>query len=154
MIAVGKYGGYKEIKSKDDVIKIAKLYFSRWRIEEYFRCKKQIPFIMVQEFPLCSQTDHIILVHGIQFEKHLVIVIEKINIVDRLSRHLSKGTPKDALNAYLTHIKKWAVGKYGGFCNMITFRINIFCSGTLRTIAYPAKRLKFITIALFFQMAH
>ncbi|MFR1660579.1 transposase [Gallintestinimicrobium sp.] len=32
----------KKIKSKDDVIKIAKLYFSRWRIEEYFRCKKQI----------------------------------------------------------------------------------------------------------------
>ena len=26
---------------------------------------------------------------------------------DRLSRHLSKGTPKDALRAYLTHIKKW-----------------------------------------------
>ncbi len=32
----------KEIKSKDDVIRIAKLYFSRWRIEEYFRCKKQV----------------------------------------------------------------------------------------------------------------
>jgi hypothetical protein len=32
----------KEIKSKDDVIKIAKLYFSRWKIEEYFRAKKQI----------------------------------------------------------------------------------------------------------------
>ena len=32
---------------------------------------------------------------------------KKINIVDRLSRHLSKGAPKDALNAYLTHIKKW-----------------------------------------------
>ncbi len=32
----------KEIKSKEDVIKIAKLYFSRWRIEEYFRAKKQI----------------------------------------------------------------------------------------------------------------
>lgn len=32
----------KEIKSKEDVIKIAKLYFSRWRIEEYFRCKKQM----------------------------------------------------------------------------------------------------------------
>ena len=32
----------KEIKSKDDVIKVAKLYFSRWKIEEYFRCKKQI----------------------------------------------------------------------------------------------------------------
>ena len=32
----------KEIKSKDDVVNVAKLYFSRWRIEEYFRCKKQM----------------------------------------------------------------------------------------------------------------
>lgn len=32
----------KEINSKEDVIKVAKLYFSRWRIEEYFRCKKQV----------------------------------------------------------------------------------------------------------------
>ena len=32
----------KEIKSKDDVVNIAKTYFSRWRIEEYFRCKKQM----------------------------------------------------------------------------------------------------------------
>lgn len=31
-----------EVRSKDDLIKIAKLYFSRWRIEEYFRCKKQM----------------------------------------------------------------------------------------------------------------
>ena len=32
----------KEIRSKEDVIKVAKTYFSRWRIEEYFRCKKQM----------------------------------------------------------------------------------------------------------------
>lgn len=32
----------KEIRSKEDVISIAMTYFSRWRIEEYFRCKKQI----------------------------------------------------------------------------------------------------------------
>ena len=32
----------REIRSKDDVIKTAKLYFSRWKIEEYFRCKKQM----------------------------------------------------------------------------------------------------------------
>ena len=32
----------KAIHSKEDVIRIAKLYFSRWRIEEYFRCKKQM----------------------------------------------------------------------------------------------------------------
>ena len=30
----------KSIRSKQDAIHIAKLYFSRWRIEEYFRCKK------------------------------------------------------------------------------------------------------------------
>ena len=34
-------------------------------------------------------------------------LLKKLNIIDRLSRHLSKGTPKDALNAYLTYIKKW-----------------------------------------------
>lgn len=32
----------KELRSMEDVIAIAKLYFSRWRIEEYFRCKKQV----------------------------------------------------------------------------------------------------------------
>ena len=32
----------KEIKCKDDVIDVAKCYFSRWKIEEYFRCKKQV----------------------------------------------------------------------------------------------------------------
>lgn len=32
----------KEIQSKDNAIKITKLYFSKWHIEEYFRCKKQI----------------------------------------------------------------------------------------------------------------
>lgn len=32
----------KRIQSKEDVINVAKAYFSRWRIEEYFRCKKQV----------------------------------------------------------------------------------------------------------------
>ena len=32
----------KEIKSKEDVIRVARIYFSRWKIEEYFRCKKQM----------------------------------------------------------------------------------------------------------------
>lgn len=32
----------RKIESKDDLIKIARLYFSRWKIEEYFRCKKQV----------------------------------------------------------------------------------------------------------------
>lgn len=32
----------KVIRSKENVIKVAKIYFSRWHIEEYFRCKKQM----------------------------------------------------------------------------------------------------------------
>ncbi len=32
----------KEIRSKEDVIWMARIYFSRWKIEEYFRCKKQV----------------------------------------------------------------------------------------------------------------
>ena len=32
----------KEIMSKEDVINVARTYFSRWKIEEYFRCKKQM----------------------------------------------------------------------------------------------------------------
>ena len=32
----------KEIRSREEVIRVAKTYFSRWRIEEYFRCKKQM----------------------------------------------------------------------------------------------------------------
>ena len=32
----------KPICSKDDVMDVARTYFSRWRIEEYFRAKKQV----------------------------------------------------------------------------------------------------------------
>lgn len=31
-----------DISSRDDVIRVARTYFSRWRIEEYFRAKKQL----------------------------------------------------------------------------------------------------------------
>ena len=31
----------RNIKSKEDVIKVVRMYFYRWRIEEYFRAKKQ-----------------------------------------------------------------------------------------------------------------
>ena len=32
----------KQILSKDDVMDVVRTYFSRWRIEEYFRAKKQV----------------------------------------------------------------------------------------------------------------
>lgn len=32
---------------------------------------------------------------------------KKINVVDRLSRHLEKGTPASAASAYLHQVKKW-----------------------------------------------
>lgn len=33
---------------------------------------------------------------------------KKINIVDRLSKHLNKGTPLKAATSYLQQVKKWA----------------------------------------------
>ena len=36
---------------------------------------------------------------------------KKINIVDRLSRHLDKGTPVEATTSYLQQIKKWVPSK-------------------------------------------
>lgn len=35
--------------------------------------------------------------------------------------------------------------EYSGFCDMITFFKNIFCSSTFRTIANPSKRFEFVT---------
>ena len=31
----------RDIHSKEDAIKVVRLYFYRWRVEEYFRSKKQ-----------------------------------------------------------------------------------------------------------------
>ena len=42
---------------------------------------------------------------------HLHEPSRKINIVDRLSRHLAKGIPKDALNSYLSQVRKWCPGQ-------------------------------------------
>ncbi len=33
---------------------------------------------------------------------------KKINVVDRLSRHLEKGTPASAASSYLQQVKRWA----------------------------------------------
>ena len=32
----------KKISSREEAIQVARTYFSRWKIEEYFRCKKQV----------------------------------------------------------------------------------------------------------------
>ncbi len=78
----------KELKSKDDVIKVAKLYFSRWKIEEYFRCKKQM----------------------FQFEKFRVRKLKAINALNfyltlcmAFLSHISMKTETNALKAAVIH---------------------------------------------------
>lgn len=39
----------------------------------------EYPFIMVQQLAFCGQANHIILPHGIQFQKHFVIIIPTIH---------------------------------------------------------------------------
>ena len=46
---------------------------------------------------------------------------KKINSVDRLSRHLAKGTPKAALKTYLTLVRKWCPSHQ---------RYHVLCNGT------------------------
>lgn len=42
-----------------------------------------------------------------------------------------------------------AAGKNRGFCYMITFLIDIFCSGTLGSIPHPAKGFKFMPLRFY-----
>ena len=53
----------KEIKSKEDVIKVARTYFSRWKIEEYFRCKKQMFQFENSVYESFAQSTHLTLYH-------------------------------------------------------------------------------------------
>ncbi len=78
----------REIKSKDDVIKVTKLYFSRWKIEEYFRCKKQI----------------------FQFENFRVRKLKAINVLNfyltlcmAFLAHISIKSETNALKAAIIH---------------------------------------------------
>ena len=55
----------------------------------------------------CLLTDIVDQLHEPSKKQQIGETRKKLNSVDRLSRHLSKGTPKDALHAYLTCLKKW-----------------------------------------------
>lgn len=76
----------KMIRSKDDVIKVARLYFSRWRIEEYFRAKKQV--LDFENFRVRS----LISINALNF--HITIAMT----------FLSKMTRKAAANALLKSV--------------------------------------------------
>lgn len=49
----------KEIKSKDDIIRVARTYFSRWKIEEYFRCKSRCSSLKTFVCASLKQSTHL-----------------------------------------------------------------------------------------------
>ena len=66
------------IKDKDDVIKIARLYLSRWRIEEHFRGKKQeydFENMRVRTLESMNNLNMMLTMHL----GHIAILAEKIN---------------------------------------------------------------------------
>ena len=67
-----------EIKDKEDVIKIVRLYLSRWRIEEYFRGKKQeydLENMRVRTLESMNNLNMMLTIHL----GHMAILADKIN---------------------------------------------------------------------------
>lgn len=67
-----------DIKDKEDVIKIARLYLSRWRIEEHFRGKKQeydFENMRVRTLESMNNLNMMLTIHL----GHIAILAEKIN---------------------------------------------------------------------------
>ena len=67
-----------EIKNKEDVIKVARLYLSRWKIEEYFRGKKQeyeFENMRVRTLESMNNLNMMLTIHL----GHMAIIAEKIN---------------------------------------------------------------------------
>ena len=58
---------------------------------------------------------------------------KKVNSVERLTRHLNKGTPVKALNSYLSVIRKWIPGEpvihidYIDILNLDVYKFNSLC---------------------------
>ena len=66
---------------------------------------------------------------------------KKINCVDRLSRHLAKGTPQAALTAYLSLVKKWCPSRQYFFRNPFlqrkgTVKLPLFYKGKMHEACY------------------
>ena len=67
-----------EIKDKEDVIKVVRLYFSRWRIEEHFRGKKQeydFENMRVRTLKSMNNLNMMLTIHL----GHIAIIADKIN---------------------------------------------------------------------------
>lgn len=67
-----------EIKDKEDVIRVARLYFSRWRIEEHFRGKKQeydFENMRVRTLKSMNNLNMLLTIHL----GHLAFMADKIN---------------------------------------------------------------------------
>lgn len=67
-----------EIKDKDDAIKIARIYLSRWRIEEHFRGKKQeydFENMRVRTLESMNNLNMMLTMHL----GHIAMIAEKIN---------------------------------------------------------------------------
>lgn len=88
-----------------------------------------------QNVCVCSETEHIILFHGIQFKEHLVIIVAAVHDKNRFSKHGAASFHSgegDVVNRSKVlfvggmNFRKdtdWMVimSKYGGFGHMISF---------------------------------
>ena len=117
---------------------------------------------MVEQLTFGSKAYDIVLSHGIQLEKHLVIIIATVHDKSRFSKqgigplHSGECDIVNGGKVFFTRRmdlgketkRMIVVGKDRGFGNMIALFIEIFCGSAFGTITYPSKRFKFVTIRL------
>lgn len=111
----------KSIASKQDVINVAKLYFSRWRIEEYFRCKKQ----------------------QFNFENFRVRKLKAINAlnfyISAAMAYLARVTMKDETN----HIKYAVINAADPIKDKVAFHYYRISKGISRLLSYAKEGVRF-----------
>lgn len=128
-----------EIKSKDDVVKVLRNYMSRWRIEEYFRCKKvefgfedfrvrnlkaintlnkllsfALGFLaMLAEKSKTSELSHMLIMRGNAYKDRMLFYVYQ----------LSKGV-REVLNFTKEGIKSWQRIRKNEHIDQLCFRLS------------------------------
>ena len=82
----------RNIKSKDDVIKIVRMYFYRWRVEEYFRVKKQeyrFENLMVRALKSMNNLNLFLTIHMGHISKLIESIDRKLLVIKIIERSKS-----------------------------------------------------------------
>lgn len=106
----------REIHSKEDVIKVVRLYFYRWRVEEYFRAKKQeyeFENMRVRTLKAMNNLNLLLTIHLGHIGKLVEVMDKKLLTIKIILRSKSL---KDKVLVWLSQMAK-GIGKILSFAH-------------------------------------